>query len=84
MIQLLYEAKDLLCTFLSNVFKRDVLPGTADILQVEYTGPDNQVSDEKLDVGTAARRHISTEDVTVYKILLQCIAYIPHRRGFKC
>ena len=57
-LQLLDETKDLLHTYLSTFVKRDLLQRAEDILQVDYNNPDNQVSDEELDVGTAARRHV--------------------------
>ena len=62
-LQLLDETKYLLRTYLSAFVKRDMLQMAEDVLQVDYKNPDNHVSDEELDVGTAARRQlISMED----------------------
>ena len=57
-LQVLDEAKELLKAYLACFIKREVLKTPPELLEINYTEPEKQVSDNDLDLGIAARRYL--------------------------
>ena len=57
---LLGETKALQCTYLSLFVDNDILSNADDLLTIDFEGQTLQVDNNTLDIGTAARRYISS------------------------
>ena len=49
------DVRTLLRGYLSNFIKPEVLSGADDVTSIDYTDPNNQVSDDELGIGTLTR-----------------------------